>query len=182
MATLTRLLGDLEAAEDAVQEACALAVDGWPATGVPPNPGAWLIGVARHKAVDRVRRERRRAGKEAAACADPRSRGPGLQALGDDELALIFACCHPALDPAARMALTLRSVCGLSHGADRGALPGAGADDGAAAGPGQAQDPPGRDLVRACRGPPDLAGRLDAVLRVIYLVFTEGHRAAAARS
>ncbi len=70
MATLTRLLGDLEAGEDAVQDACALALAKWPAEGVPANPKAWLIGVARHKAVDRMRRDRRRAEKEAEAARD----------------------------------------------------------------------------------------------------------------
>lgn len=105
MATLTRLLGDLEAGEDAVQEACALALTVWPREGIPANPKAWLIGVARHKAVDRIRRERRRAEKEAEAVRAP---GPeadqGASALAEDQLGLIFACCHPALDPAVRAA------------------------------------------------------------------------------
>jgi RNA polymerase sigma-70 factor, ECF subfamily len=189
VATLTRLLGDLEAGEDAVQDACALALTVWPREGIPANPKAWLIGVARHKAVDRIRRERRRTEKEAEALrgAGPAVPGPaeeatsprdqGASALAEDQLGLIFACCHPALDPAVRVGLTLRCVCGLST-----------ADIAAAflvLEPTMAQR-----LVRAKRkirqagislrmpGPPDLAERLDAVLRVVYLVFTQGHRAA----
>jgi RNA polymerase sigma-70 factor (ECF subfamily) len=190
VATLTRLLGDLEAAEDAVQDACALAVTKWAAEGVPSNPGSWLIGVARHKALDRVRREVRRREKEAAATraasrldvgrepnGDGRPGDEGWGSLPDDELGLIFLCCHPSLDPAVRVALTLRSVCGLAT------------DEIAAAflvpEPTMAQR-----LVRAKRkirqarisfgipGPDDLAARLDSVLRVVYLVFTQGHMAA----
>jgi RNA polymerase sigma-70 factor, ECF subfamily len=115
VATLTRLLGDLEAAEDAVQDACAAALAQWPDEGVPGSPRAWLIATARHKALDRLRREHRRASKEAEAMRDA-SPGPppgGWPASTDDELALIFTCCHPALDPAARIALTLRCVCGV---------------------------------------------------------------------
>ncbi len=190
MATLTRLLGDLEAAEDAVQDACAVAVTKWPSEGVPSNPGSWLIGVARHKALDRVRREVRRREKEAAATRaavrlgigrDPSGDGgpdnARWESLPDDELGLIFLCCHPSLDPAVRVALTLRSVCGLAT------------DEIAAAflvpEPTMAQR-----LVRAKRkirqarisfgipGSGDLAARLDSVLRVVYLVFTQGHMAA----
>jgi RNA polymerase sigma-70 factor (ECF subfamily) len=193
VATLTRLLGDLEAGEDAVQDACALALTVWPREGTPANPKAWLIGVARHEAVDRIRRERLRAGKEAEAMrglgreipAGPRTSAaavPGVtapaSALAEDQLGLIFACCHPALDPAVRVGLTLRCVCGLST-----------ADIAAAflvPEPTMAQR-----LVRAKRKirqagislrmpePPGLTERLDAVLRVVYLVFTQGHRAAA---
>jgi RNA polymerase sigma-70 factor (ECF subfamily) len=190
VATLTRLLGDLEAAEDAVQDACALAVTKWAAEGVPSNPGSWLIGVARHKALDRVRREVRRREKEAAATraasrldvgrepnGDGRPGDEGWGSLPDDELGLIFLCCHPSLDPAVRVALTLRSVCGLAT------------DEIAAAflvpEPTMAQR-----LVRAKRKirqarisfgipePDDLAARLGSVLRVVYLVFTQGHMAA----
>lgn len=184
VATLARLTGDLGAAEDAVQDACALALTKWPAEGVPSNPRGWLIGVARHKALDRLRRESRRARLEAAAMRDwPGTAGEpsgeaDAAATADDELALIFMCCHPALDPEARIALTLRCVCGLT------------AADIAAAfvvpEPTLAQR-----LVRAKRKvrqagirlrPPDredLPRRLAAVLRVIYLVYTQGHMAAA---
>ena len=188
MATLTRLLGDLEAGEDAVQDACALALTKWPAEGVPANPRAWLIGVARHKAVDRMRRERRRAEKEAEAMRDlpapdppsagPEAADPAEATLAGDQLGLIFACCHPALDPAVRVALTLRSVCGLGTAEIAAAF--------LVPEPTMAQR-----LVRAKRKirqagislrPPGAAGmaeRLGTVLRVVYLVFTQGHMAAA---
>ncbi len=191
VATLTRMFGDLEAAEDAVQDACLLAVAKWPATGVPANPGSWLIGAARHKALDRLRREGRRAAKEAEAMHP--SAGAGLPGaglpgtglpgtggpagFGDDELGLIFMCCHPALDPEVRVALTLRCVCGLPTTEIAAAF--------LVPEPTMAQR-----LVRAKRKirhagiafrvprGDDLAGRLGPVLRVVYLVFTQGHMAA----
>jgi RNA polymerase sigma-70 factor (ECF subfamily) len=170
------MFGDLDAAEDAVQEACALAVANWPATGVPANPRAWLTGTARHKALDRLRREAGRAQKEAAAMRELDVGEPGSSAEAD-ELALIFTCCHPALDPAVRVALTLRCVCGLGTPEIAAAL--------------LLPEPTvAQRLVRAKRkirqagirfSTPvagELAGRLAVVLRVIYLVFTAGHTAA----
>ena len=116
VAAVTAQVGDLELAEDAVQDACAAALAQWPADGLPANPGPWLIGTARHKALDRLRREGRRVEKEAEAVREAGASPPpgGWPAGADDELCLIFTCCHPALDPAARVALTLRSVCGLT--------------------------------------------------------------------
>jgi RNA polymerase sigma-70 factor (ECF subfamily) len=186
VAALTRLTGDLEAAEDAVQDACAVALTKWPAEGVPSSPLGWLIGVARHKALDRLRREARRAPLEAAAARDwpgpphavPADAGPGDGELADDDLALIFMCCHPALDPEARIALTLRCVCGVATAEIAAAL--------VVPEPTLAQR-----LVRAKRkirqagiqlkppGHEELPRRLAAVLRVVYLVFTQGHMAPA---
>jgi RNA polymerase sigma-70 factor (ECF subfamily) len=178
VATVTRLTGDLDVAEDAVQDACALAIERWPADGTPANPRAWLIGVARHKAIDRLRREARRAGKEATAMREivPGPPLPGKDPMGDDELALIFTCCHPALDREARLALTLRSVGGLSVAeiATAFLVP---------------QPTMAKRLTRAkhkvrragipFRVPAGeaLPARLADVLRVLYLIFTEGHQA-----
>ena len=195
-------MGDLEIAEDAVQDACAAALTQWPAGGVPDHPRAWLVGVARHKATDRLRRESRRAEKEAAAMRDgalgwapaaaggpaPAAGGPAPPAgapvpdqpvsSADDELGLILACCHPALDPAVRVPLTLRSVCGLPTAEIAAAF--------LVPEPTMAQR-----LVRAKRKirqagislalPPaaERAGRLGGVLRVVYLVFTAGHKPSA---
>jgi RNA polymerase sigma-70 factor (ECF subfamily) len=181
VAVLTRLTGDLETAEDAVQDACALALTQWPAGGVPSSPRGWLVGVARHKALDLLRREARRAPLEAAAARDrpgPQDDGSGEEEPGDEELALIFMCCHPALDPEARIALTLRCVCGLATAEIAAAF--------VVPEPTMAQR-----LVRAkrkirqagirLRSPDreDLPRRLAAVLRVVYLVFTQGHMAQA---
>ena len=116
VATLIRFLGDIDIAEEAVQDAFTVAVAKWPSAGLPPNPGAWITTTARNRAIDRLRREARRSGKEQAAMLmlsqrDP-APPPGL--IADDQLRLIFACCHPALDPGTRVALTLRTLCGLS--------------------------------------------------------------------
>jgi RNA polymerase sigma-70 factor, ECF subfamily len=225
VASVLRMTGDLAVAEDAVQEACLAALAQWPGRGWPDQPRAWLIGVARHKAVDLIRREAVRSRKEAAAVRDLAAGGPpepepglwpwppappstpsrssatsapahpagpsraegaslggaagaaaGIAGLGDDELGLIFMCCHPALALEARVALTLRCVCGLSTAQ-------------IAAGFLVPEATMARRLSRAKAkiadsgirlrqpAPGELPSRLAAVLRVTYLVFTEGHKA-----
>jgi RNA polymerase sigma-70 factor, ECF subfamily len=182
VATVTRLVGDLEVAEDAVQDACAIALVRWPVDGVPANPGAWLVGVARHKALDRLRREAKRSEKEAAAVGDlgqPDStvaQPSNHVSIADDELGLIFMCCHPALDPAVRVSLTLRSVCGLSTAEIAAAflVP----EPTMAKRIGRAKRKIRQAGIPMRVPPPEaLADRVGSVLRVIYLVFTEGHMA-----
>ncbi|WP_369826227.1 sigma factor [Cellulomonas sp. PSBB021] len=115
VATLTRRFGDLGVAEDAAAEAFAAAVERWPRDGVPTTPGAWLTTTATRKALDRVRRESHRDAKheEARLLFDDDERAP-LGAVDDDRLRLVFTCCHPALSPDARVALTLRRLGGLT--------------------------------------------------------------------
>ena len=116
VATLTRLLGDLEAAQDALQEAALAALERWPADGVPRNPAAWLTTAARNKALDRIRREGRRGDKEVRAMQllEGADEPPEESVVRDDLLRLIFTCCHPALAPEARIALSLRTLGGLT--------------------------------------------------------------------
>ena len=117
MAEVARATGRLDVAEDSVQDACVVAVQQWTAGHVPRDPQAWLTGVARHKALDRLRRESRRPAKEAATAAlapGPAAGATGTARSADEDLWLIYLCCHPALSPEARIALTLRAVGGLT--------------------------------------------------------------------
>src|SRR5215471_3615290 len=116
LATLIRLLGGFEAAEEGLHEAFAAAAEQWPLEGVPANPYAWLVSTGRFKAIDRWRREARRAAAspELAASAKVAPEPTVPEQIQDDELRLIFLCCHPALPPDARIALTLREVSGLT--------------------------------------------------------------------
>src|SRR6202047_3528348 len=118
VAALIRLFGDFDAAEEAAQEAFVAAVDQWPASGVPEFPRAWIIQTARHKAIDRMRRQGRFQEKLESYVVSGFGRTPeepnyNTEEIPDDRLRLIFTCCHPALAPEAQVALTLRTLCGL---------------------------------------------------------------------
>ena len=179
LATLTRVFGDLQLAEDALHDAVVVALERWPVDGVPANPAAWLTVAGRNKAIDRLRREARRTEKEQAAMRDTTPADPEPLAdstLDDDTLRLIFTCCHPALAPEARVALSLRTLCGLSTAEIARAF--------LISEPTMAQR-----IVRTkhkiaaahipYRIPADheLPERLPAVLAVVYVIFTEGHSA-----
>jgi RNA polymerase sigma-70 factor, ECF subfamily len=187
LATLVRLLGDLDLAEEAMHEAFAAALESWPQIGIPDNPRPWLISTARFRAIDAMRRRGRFNGAQRDLIAHMESRvnrAPSGneevedEEIEDDRLRLIFTCCHPALPPEAQIALTLREVCGLTTEEIARAF---------------LVTPPtlAQRIVRTkakiretpipyeVPTPQELPARLNAVLQVIYLVFNEGYSAAA---
>jgi RNA polymerase sigma-70 factor (ECF subfamily) len=181
LATLIRLLGDFDLAEEALHDAFAAAVERWPRDGVPANPRAWLVSAGRFRAIDGLRR-RARFDASIGHIVDQLERDtsdPAVlddETIGDDRLRLVFTCCHPALAPDAQIALTLREVCGLTTEEIAHAF---------------LTKPPtvAQRIVRAkakirdaripyqLPRPPELADRLDTVLHAVYLVFNEGYSA-----
>lgn len=187
LATLVRLLGDLDLAEDAMHEAFAAALEFWSQTGIPDKPRPWLISTARFKAIDVIRRRARFAGAQKDLFAHLESRvkdasggneGTGDEEIEDDRLRLIFTCCHPALPPEGQVALTLREVCGLTTEEIARAFlvtPATLAQRIVRAKTKIRETPVPYEVP----APRELPDRLDAVLQVVYLVFNEGYSAAA---
>jgi RNA polymerase sigma-70 factor (ECF subfamily) len=185
-ATLVRLLGDFDVAEEALHDAFRAALEQWPRDGVPANPRAWLVSAGRFKAIDGIRRRARFDSiedyeDEVEAIADDAPAPWDAEGIEDDRLRLVFTCCHPALAPDAQVALTLREVCGLTTEAIAQAF--------LSPAPTLAQRiVRAKGKIRDARipyqvpAPDELPQRLESVLRVVYLVFNEGYSASSGDS
>jgi RNA polymerase sigma-70 factor (ECF subfamily) len=185
-ATLIRLLGDFDRAEEALSDAFRAAMEKWPAEGLPQNPVAWLVSAGRFKSIDRQRRDKRFDHLEdrpdvAESLSDDASPLDEMELLEDDRLRLVFTCCHPALAPDAQVALTLREVCGLTTEEIAAAF--------LTPAPTLAQRiVRAKNKIRDANIPYEvpareqLAERLESVLRVVYLVFNEGYSASSGES
>ncbi len=185
-ATLVRLLGDFDLAEEALHDAFRAALEQWPRDGVPANPRAWLVSAGRFKAIDSIRRRARfdaidDVAEQVEAIIDDAPLPGDNEVIEDDRLRLIFTCCHPALAPDAQVALTLREVCGLTTEEIAQAF--------LSAAPTLAQRiVRAKAKIRDARipyqvpAPDELSERLDSVLRVVYLVFNEGYSASSGPS
>src|SRR5215213_10751274 len=179
IASLVRRFGDIDIAEEAAGEALLVALEKWPESGVPPNPGGWLTTTAGNRAIDRIRREQQRDAKHQAALMihDDTPHEP-TGAVDDDRLRLLFTCCHPALAPEARVALTLRLLGGLTVAEIAAAflVPETTMAQRITRAKAKIK---GAKLPYRVPSAADLAERLGAVLTVVYLVFNEGYLASA---